>query len=594
MPASGNEIGFPLLTVIVFLPLVGAVVCSLLEAAAQIRMTAAVTVAVDFVLAAALLLKFKITHGAGLTAWTFQFQDKHDWITGSGLGINYLLGVDGIAVLLVGLTTLMMGVAVVSATFMIADQVKSFMIFMLLLETGILGVFSATNLFLFYVFWEAMLIPMYFLVGMWGEQRRVYATMKFLVYTLFGSFLMLVAIFYLWARVGTLDMVGPGGLIATLQAHPLSANEQGWLFLGFGLAFAIKLPIFPFHTWAPTAYTESPIPVVIALAGILSKAGAFGFLRYCLPLFPKASHDWAGFISILCIIGILYAAVLALVQTDIKRIVAYSSISHMNLIALGIFSLNATGIDGSVLQMINHSVIISALFLAVAYIAARAGTRMLTDLGGLGVHRPLLMWLFFVFVLAALDLPGLSSFAGEFLILAGVFQANAWFSAIAALTVILSAWYLIRFFQDSMNGPVTAAAVQTAITAEDPTRTVYQYPVVRRLIGGDLLSREALLLVPLMALVLYLGIQPDPVTTRINPASAPISSLVHNTPNVVANRVGPGSPTGTWTVATAAIIPMGRAWLKPPNCGNGILKVSLGYAASGCLPKHDHVYGEGP
>jgi NADH-quinone oxidoreductase subunit M len=417
---------------------------------------------------------------------------------------------------------------------------------MLILETGILGVFMATNLFLFYVFWEAMLIPMYFLLGMWGEERRVYATTKFLIYTIFGSFLMLVAIFYLWARVGTLDMVGPKGLIATLQAHPLSYPDQIWLFLAFGLAFAIKLPIFPFHTWAPTAYAESPIPVVIALSGILSKAGAFGLIRYCLPLFPHAVRDLQGFVSVLCIIGMLYAAGLALIQTDIKRLVAYSSISHMNLIALGIFSLNATGIDGSVLQMINHSVIISALFLSVAYIAARTGTRMLTDMGGLGVHRPFLMWLFFVFVLAGLDLPGLSSFSGEFLILAGVFRANAWFSAIAALTIILAAWYLIRFFQDSMNGPVVASPQQVAgATSENPARTVYQYPVVGRLLRGDLLVREALLFVPLLILVLYLGVQPDPVTARVNPAAAPISTLVHSSgagsaaPGITSSGGGP-------------------------------------------------------
>ncbi|MBV9280759.1 MAG: NADH-quinone oxidoreductase subunit M, partial [Chloroflexi bacterium] len=485
MAATENSLGFPLLTIILFLPAAGGFVCMALDDVRSLRIVAAAVAVVDFILAMILLAKFTIT-GTGVAArWVFQFSDRHDWV--GGLGINYLLGVDGIAVFLVGLTTLMMGIAILASCFMIADRVKLFMIFMLFLETGILGVFMATNLFLFYVFWEAMLIPMYFLLGMWGEEERVYATMKFLVYTIFGSFLMLVAIFYLWAKEGTLDMVTSSGLIDRLQAHPLSSTEQTWLFLAFAIAFAIKLPVWPFHTWAPTAYSASPIPVVIALAGILSKAGAFGFLRYCLPLFPQASRSFAGLVSVLCIIGMLYAAGLALVQTDIKRLVAYSSVSHMNLIGLGIFALNPTGIEGSVLQMINHSVIISGLFIAVAYIAARSGTRMLTGMGGLGARWPVLMWLFFIFVLAGLDLPGLSSFAGEFLILAGVFKANAWFSSIAALTVILAAWYMIRFFQDTMNGPLVASPERVAATVEDPERTPYQYPVARRLIGSDLL-----------------------------------------------------------------------------------------------------------
>lgn len=531
MPTTANELGFPFLTIMLFLPAAGGLVCMLLEDVRQIRIVATAVALADLLLAAILLVKFQLTAPHASPLWIFQFTDRHEWISSSNLGINYLLAVDGIAVLLVALTALMMVIAILAADFMIDDRVKSFMVFMLFLETGILGVFMATNLFLFYVFWEAMLIPMYFLVGMWGEERRVYATMKFLVYTIFGSFLMLVGIFYIWAKTGTLDMVGHGGspgLISMLHTHPFSSSEQTWLFLAFAIAFAIKLPIWPFHTWAPTAYSESPVPVVIALAGILSKAGAFGLLRYCLPLFPEASRNFAGVISVLAIVGMLYAAGLALVQTDIKRIVAYSSISHMNLIALGIFSLNATGIDGSVLQMINHSVIISGLFIAVAYIAARTGTRVLTNMGGIGVHRPLLMWLFFIFILAGLDLPGLSSFAGEFLILAGVFKANAWFSSIAALTIILSAWYFIRFFQNTMNGPVTASPEQAAVVNENPAKTPYQYPVLRRLIPGDLLRREVALLVPLIALLLYLGVQPDAVTTRVNPASANTADVVHH------------------------------------------------------------------
>lgn len=521
MPTAVNTLGFPLLTIILFLPAAAAVICMFLEDVRQIRIAASAIVVIDFILAMFLLAEFAITRTAGVSRWVFQFSDHIDWI--STLGISYWLGVDGIAVFLVGLTTLIIAVAVLAANFMINDRVKSFTVFMLFLETGILGVFMSINLFLFYVFWEAMLIPMYFLLGMWGEQRRVYATMKFVVYTIFGSFLMLVGIFYLWSQTGTLDMAGPGGLIA----HPVSASAQTWLFLAFTLAFAIKMPIWPFHTWAPTAYSESPIPVVIALSGVLSKAGAFGLLRYSLPLFPAASRHLADLVLVLAVIGVLYAALLALRQNDIKRIVAYASISHMNLIALGIFALNATGIDGSVLQMINHSVIITGLFLAVAYIVARTGTRFITGMGGIGERWPLLMWLFFVFILAGLDLPGLSSFAGEFLILAGLFKSNAWFSAIAALTTILAAWYMIRFFQRTMHGPVTASGAEVAVVAEDPARTPYEYPVVRRLISGDILPQEVMLFVPLIFLIIYVGIQPDPLTARMNPTTEQLNALLH-------------------------------------------------------------------
>jgi NADH-quinone oxidoreductase subunit M len=269
------------------------------------------------------------------------------------------------------------------------------------------------------------------------------------------------------------------------------------------------------------------VPFLIALAGILSKAGAFGFVRYCLPLFPQAAHHFQWLLAVLAIIGVLYGAGMALVQTDIKRIVAYSSISHMNLIGLGIFSLNTTGIDGSVLQMVNHSVIISGLFLAVAYIAARTGTRLLSDLGGLGERWPVLMWLFFVFVLAGLDLPGLGSFAGEFLILAGAFKANAWWSAIAALTVILAAWYMIRFFQDTMNGPVTASAEEVAVVAEHEDRTPYQFPVLRRLIPGDMLPGEIALWVPLILLIVYIGVKPVTLTDRMEPTTLSVNARLN-------------------------------------------------------------------
>jgi NADH-quinone oxidoreductase subunit M len=522
MPGAGNSLGIPLLTVIIALPAVAGAICWIIEEIELQRRIAAAATIVDLALAVFLLIKFE-TNPGGSPHWMFQFADKHEWV--SSIGINYWVGVDGVSVFLVGLTTLIVAIAVLASNFMIADRTPMFLVLTLFLETAILGVFTSINVFLFFVFWEAMLIPSYFLVGIWGEERRAYATIKFVGYTMAGSFLMLVGIFYLWAQNGTLDMPGTSGLIA----HPVSPSAQTWLFLAFGLAFAIKLPLFPFHTWAPTVYTESPVPVAIMVAGILSKAGAFGFLRYCLPLFPHGAQQFAGIIAVLAVVGMLYAAGLALVQTDIKRLVAYASISHMNLIVFGIFALNATGFDGAVLQMINHSVIITGLFLAVAYITARTGTRFLTDMGGLGSRWPVLMWLFFVFVLAGLDLPGLGSFAGEFLILAGAFRYNAWYSAVAALVAIMAAWYMIRFFQQTMNGPSVASPQSVAETAEDETATAYQYPVRRRLIPDDLLPREIRLWVPLLLLVLYLGVQPDTLTTRMNATTNAVQSIVHST-----------------------------------------------------------------
>jgi NADH-quinone oxidoreductase subunit M len=510
---------FTLLSIVLFLPAVAAVIGLLVEDPRTVRWIATVAALADLVLALVVLAMFKFDGPA--SKWLFQFSDKHDWV--SSLGITYWIGVDGVSVWLVALTTLISAIAIAAANFMILDRVRTFLVFMLALETAILGVFMSLNLFLFFVFWEAMLIPAYFLLGIWGEERRSYATMKFVVYTIFGSFFMLVGIFVLWARVGTLDMVGPHGLIA----HPVDPTTQNWLFLAFGIAFAIKLPVWPFHTWAPTAYSEAPVPFLLVLSGLMSKAGAFGFIRYCLPLFPDGTRNFAGLVLLLSLIGMVYAAVMALVQTDMKRIVAYSSISHMNLICLGIFALNPIALNGSVLQMVNHSVIITGLFLAVAYIAARAGSRMLTDLGGFGSRRPWLMWLFFVFILAGLDLPGTSSFAGEFLILVGTFTSNAWYASLATITVILAAWYAIRLFQDSMNGPVIASPAEVAMTVEDETRSPYQYPVLSALIPGDLKAYEGLLWVPLIAIVLYLGFQPHPVTQRLNPTTTAISTAVH-------------------------------------------------------------------
>ena len=348
-------------------------------------------------------------------------------------GINYSLDVDGISLLLVLLTSLLTMVCV-GASFRVERKVKKYMAFMLLLESGMLGVFLASNLFLFYIFWEVMLIPAYLLLGIWGGERRIYAAFKFVIFTSVGSFLMLAGIIALGyfhqqaagAACGyTLDLNTL--LNQSSCAGILDSTKQLWLLLAFAAAFAVKVPFVPFHSWLPDAYSEAPAPVTAMLAGAMSKTGAYGFLRLCIPLFPQAVQTLAPYFSILAVVGILYCAVLALAQTDLKRLLGYSSISHLGVIMLGMFAFTTQGVEGSVLQMVNHGITIAALFLIVGFLEKRTGTRTITQLGGLAGRLP---WLAVVMVIAALSslgLPGLNSFAGEFLALLGVFRANVVF-----------------------------------------------------------------------------------------------------------------------------------------------------------------------
>src|SRR5207248_2616235 len=381
---------------------------------------------------------------------TFLYNEQITWI--ASLGINYSLGVDGISLLLVTLTTLLTLVCI-SASFRIEQKVKNYMAFMLLLECGILGVFLSTNLFLFYIFWEVMLIPAYFLVGSWGGERRIYAAFKFVLYTSLGSLLMLAGII----AVGYFHQQTAGGSytldLATLLNSKFSNTVQVWLMLAFAAAFVVKVPLVPFHSWLPDTYSEAPAPVTAMLAGAMSKTGAYGFLRFCLPLFPQAIHTLAPLFNSLAVISILYCAVLALVQTDLKRLLGYSSISHLGIVMLGIFAFNTQGIEGSVLQMVNHGITTSALFLIVGFLEARTGTRNIRDFGGLARRVPVLATVMLIAALSSLGLPGLNSFAGEFLALLGVFRSNVRFGLLGTAVVIPAAWYLIRFFLGLMEGP---------------------------------------------------------------------------------------------------------------------------------------------
>ncbi len=432
---------------------------------------------------------------------TFQFNEKLTWI--SALGINYSLGVDGISLLLVVLTTLLTVVCVASS-FRIEQKVKNYMAFMLLLECGIVGVFLSTNLFLFYIFWEVMLIPAYFLVGSWGGERRIYAAFKFVLYTSVGSLLMLAGIIAL----GYYHQVAVGGNytldLADLLTGKLDSNIQLWLMLAFSAAFAVKVPFIPFHSWLPDTYSEAPTPVTAMLAGAMSKTGAYGFLRFCLPLFPQAVHTLAPYFSTLAVIGILYCAVLALVQTDMKRLLGYSSISHLGVVMLGMFAFSTQGVEGSVLQMVNHGITIAALFLIAGLIEQRTGTRRLNDFGGLATRVPVLATVMLIAALSSLGLPGLNSFAGEFLALLGAFQSSALFGVLGTAVIIPAAWYMLRFFQGVMEGQRPAEGVVAA--------------VIRK--GGlsDIRLSEFLTLSPLLALIFYIGLQPLPLTFLVEPS----------------------------------------------------------------------------
>jgi NADH-quinone oxidoreductase subunit M len=378
------------------------------------------------------------------------------------------------------------------------------MICMLFLETGMIGVFAAVDLFLFYVFWEATLIPMYFLIGVWGGPRRIYAAVKFMLFTMAGSLLMLVAILALYFLHRQATGEATFNLFQLMQfALPLSA--QRWLFLAFFLAFAIKVPLFPFHTWLPDAHVEAPTPGSVLLAGVLLKMGTYGFVRFCLPLFPAASLEATPIIALLAVVGIIYGALMALVQTDIKKLVAYSSVSHLGFVMLGIFAFNSPGLDGAVLQMVNHGLSTGALFLLVGMLYDRRHTRLIADFGGLAKVMPMFAAFFLVVSLSSIGLPGLNGFVGEFLVLLGAIQTMPAFAIIGALGVILAAVYMLWMYQRVMFGEVTHEANKHL---------------------RDLTLREVMVLVPVVLLIVWIGMYPQPFLKRMEASTKAIVERV--------------------------------------------------------------------
>ena len=469
-----------LLSLIIFIPLAGAVAIMLLgrERDGFCRGLALAVSLATFVVSVVLFVRFD----AGAPG--MQFVRTVPWV--ADLGISYTVGVDGISLLLVMITTLLMWVAILSSWQAIQTRVREYMAAMLLLETGMLGVFCSLDLFLFYVFWEAMLIPMYLLIGIWGGERRIYATIKFVLFTLAGSLLMLVAILYLYFLHGGATGTYTFDLI-TLYGSSIGLEAQCWLFAAFFLSFAIKVPLFPFHTWLPDAHVEAPTAGSVVLAGVLLKMGTYGLVRFCLPLFPLASAVFTPYVMTLAVIGIVYGALVAMVQPDLKKLVAYSSVSHLGFVVLGIFALNAQGMQGGIIQMVNHGLSTGALFLLVGMIYERRHTRLIADFGGLARTVPVFCVFFMITTLSSIGLPGLNGFVGEFLILLGTFRSSMVFGVIAASGVVLAAVYMLWMFQRVVWGEVT----------HEENRKI-----------SDLTVREYVVLVPLVVLMFWIGVYP--------------------------------------------------------------------------------------
>jgi NADH-quinone oxidoreductase subunit M len=475
------------LSSIVFLPLACALLVMLLPGRLT-RPFAAVAALAEAALAVPLWWRFDRAN----PGW--QFLERRDWLP--MWGAEYRLAVDGVSLLLVLLTVVLTVIAIVGAFSAVDKRPKEFFALLLALETGMLGTFLAGDLLLFYVFWEAMLIPMYLLIGVWGGQRRVYAAVKFFIYTMVGSLLMLVAILWLYFHNQAATGTATFALDAFYQL-PLKPAEQTWLFLAFALAFAIKVPMFPFHTWLPDAHVEAPTAGSVILAAVLLKMGTYGFIRFAIPLFPDASAQFTPWIVTLAIVGIWYGALVAMVQPDLKKLVAYSSVSHLGFCMLGMYAMNAQGMAGAMMQMLNHGVSTGALFLLVGVIYERRHTRLISDFGGLWKPLPVYASVFLIVMLSSIGLPGTNGFVGEFLVLLGAFRHTPAWAAWAAVGVILSAVYMLWMFQRVMFGPVTHAENETL---------------------KDLSGRERLVFAPLLLLIFWMGVAPQPFLDRMQPA----------------------------------------------------------------------------
>jgi len=491
--------GIPYITsIVIFLPLLGALLTLLSRNDDQIRYAALAVTSVTFLLSLGLYMGFD---PAISTSNAPQLADMAPWLPDM-FDVKYYVGIDGLNLLLILLTTLLGPIVVLSSWTYITKNLKPYYTLLLILQTGVTGVFASFDLLLFYVFFELTLIPMYFIIGLWGGENRIYAAFKFVLYTLVGSLLMLVALIALGYMAG--DAVN-GGVFTTdwfkLAAYATPLNVQGWLFLLFALAFAIKVPLFPLHTWLPDAHVQAPTGGSVVLAGVLLKMGTYGLVRFCLPFFPNAVHQYAWWFALLAVIGIVYGALVSRAQTDIKKLVAYSSVSHLGFVVLGIFALNVEAMQGAMIQMVNHGISTGALFLIVGMLYERRHTREMADFGGIATSVPVLTFFMIFTVLASAGLPGLNGFVGEFLILIGAFKSTALASPVlvvfATTGVILAAVYLLYMVYETFWGTLD----------NEENRTM-----------KDLNGREIGLLIPLFLLMIVLGFAPNPFLQKSEPA----------------------------------------------------------------------------
>jgi len=498
---------FPILSTLIYLPLAGSLFIMLFMKRTQARAIKSVAFLVScvvFGLSLLLLPSFQAgTH-------QMQFVERTPWI--EAIGATYFLGIDGISLGLILLTTFLSAISILSSFTAVSERVKEYYVCLLLLETGMLGVFMALDLFLFYIFWEVMLVPMYFLIGIWGHERRLYAAIKFFLYTLFGSVLMLLGILALYflnanPALGT----GRGSFdFLELSRIVLPLNAQCWLFAAFFFAFAIKVPMFPFHTWLPDAHVEAPTAGSVLLAGILLKMGTYGFLRFCLSLFPAASRLFAPWMMILATIGIIYGALVAMAQSDMKKLVAYSSVSHLGFVMLGIFSLTPQGLSGALLQMINHGLSTGALFLIVGMLYERRHTRLIADFGGLSHRMPVFATFFTITLFSSIGLPGLNGFIGEFLILLGAFKAHIAYAAFAVSGIVLGAAYMLWLYQRVMFG-----------TLDNPKNEALR----------DCGVREICYMLPILFLMFWIGLYPKPILSLSEATIGHLHALVQAAAN---------------------------------------------------------------
>lgn len=505
-----------LLTYLILIPLIGSILVLFFkkDQTDLIKYFAVGVSTIAFIISLVIYFRFDSTNSG------FQFINKFEWI--KGLNIHYHVGIDGMSLLLVLLTTFLTPLTLISSWSSIESKVKEFTFFFLMLEVGMLGVFVSLDLFLFYIFWEAMLIPMYFIIGIWGGKERVYAAIKFFIYTMFGSLLMLVAIVWLAVyAIGSLGHFTTNLLELYTVAPQIPMNIQIWMFLAFAFSFAIKVPLFPLHTWLPDAHVQAPTAGSVILAGVLLKMGTYGLIRFNLPLFPEASILAAPYISVLAIIGIIYGALVAMVQTDVKKLVAYSSVSHLGFVVLGIFAMTQESVQGAIIQMINHGLSTGALFLLVGVIYERTHTREIADYGGIAKLVPVFSFALMVASLSSVGLPGLNGFIGEFLILLGSFQSpilnSWWFTAFAASGVIFAAVYLLWMYQRVVFG-----------TVKNP-----------KLDGlKDMNSREIFVLVPIFIFIVWIGIYPTTFLKVSDKSTAKVVKQMYNPVKVLPVELG--------------------------------------------------------